>query len=98
MEGAPMSGLVRLHPLEAAGYRSAQLACDHCGGLLPVQRYQGNPRRWCSEACRVAAWRADRVVDLPAGTTADRASTSLATGRPPTRAPGPAAAEPEPRH
>ncbi len=25
---------------------------------LPVQQYQGNPRKWCSESCRVTAAKA----------------------------------------
>jgi hypothetical protein len=31
--------------------------CDWCGGPLPVQLHQGQPRRWCSEACRHKAYR-----------------------------------------
>jgi hypothetical protein len=36
--------------------------CARCGIELPVQPYQGNPRKWCSESCRVAAWRDKRKV------------------------------------
>lgn len=38
-------------------YRSSKVVCAHCEGELPVQRHQGNPRKWCSETCRVAAYR-----------------------------------------
>lgn len=31
--------------------------CPACDGELPAKRYQGNPRKWCSEACRVWALR-----------------------------------------
>lgn len=34
--------------------------CDACGGPLPPQHHQGNPRRWCSEACRHWAARQDK--------------------------------------
>jgi 5-methylcytosine-specific restriction endonuclease McrA len=27
--------------------------CRGCGGVLPPMKHQGNPRQWCSEACRV---------------------------------------------
>lgn len=37
--------------------------CEGCGGPLPVQLHQGNPRIWCSEACRVRAYRARRKKD-----------------------------------
>lgn len=40
------------------GFLSDELVCGRCGSDLPVQRYQGNPRKWCSGACRVAAYRA----------------------------------------
>lgn len=33
----------------------AETTCGACGVALPPLRYQGNPRKWCSEACRV--WR-----------------------------------------
>jgi len=40
-------------------YVSARLFCARagCENRLPPQRHQGNPRRWCSETCRVQAWR-----------------------------------------
>lgn len=31
--------------------------CAGCGGSLPAMRRQGNPRKWCSEKCRVRAYR-----------------------------------------
>lgn len=34
--------------------------CEGCGGPLPPQRYRGNPRVWCSEACRHYAYRQNR--------------------------------------
>lgn len=30
-----------------------------CGAPLPLQRHQGNPIKWCSQACRIRALRAD---------------------------------------
>lgn len=41
-------------------YVSARLFCARagCENRLPIQRHQGNPRRWCCETCRVTAWRA----------------------------------------
>lgn len=32
--------------------------CDYCGQALPApaQSGRGRPRRWCSDACRRAAW------------------------------------------
>ena len=33
-------------------------SCSGCGGALPLQRRPRNPRKWCSEACRVKAYRA----------------------------------------
>jgi len=40
-------------------YVSARLFCARpsCEKKLPIQRHQGNPRRWCSETCRVQTWR-----------------------------------------
>lgn len=31
-------------------------ACDGCGADLPSMKYRGNPRKWCSEACRVRTY------------------------------------------
>lgn len=31
--------------------------CRLCGDRLPRQKHQGMPRRWCSEACRLKAYR-----------------------------------------
>lgn len=65
-----MSGLVRADSWWAAqryagdrsagGFVSDRLTCARvgCGRPLPTQRHQGNPRKWCSESCRVAAYRA----------------------------------------
>lgn len=36
----------------------APTQCARCAGPLAPLRYPGRPRKWCSEACRVAAWRA----------------------------------------
>jgi hypothetical protein len=32
-------------------------SCDACGELLPIHR-QGRPKRYCDDACKMAAWRA----------------------------------------
>jgi predicted nucleic acid-binding Zn ribbon protein len=50
-------------PLNARGYgaervyESPHKVCAGCGTPLQVQRHQGNPRRWCSERCRLAKYR-----------------------------------------
>lgn len=44
----------RVAPLEK---QDAPKMCAGCGEPLPVMKRQGNPRRWCSESCRVAAYR-----------------------------------------
>lgn len=31
--------------------------CAGCGAELPPMRHQGNPRKWCSETCRVRTYR-----------------------------------------
>jgi len=36
---------------------SPHKTCARCGIDLPAQRHQGNPRKWCSEACRMASAR-----------------------------------------
>ena len=51
--------------VEVGGYLSDALNCLRCGGRLPVQQYQGNPRKWCSESCRVAAAKAARRAAGP---------------------------------
>ena len=45
--------------VDRSAYVSERLFCAHsaCERKLPIQRHQGNPRRWCSETCRVQAWR-----------------------------------------
>lgn len=40
--------------------------CRGCGGVLAAQKYRGNPRVWCSNACRVRSYYADK--DRPAYT------------------------------
>ena len=30
--------------------------CAGCGSPLPIQKRAGNPRKWCSDSCRVAAF------------------------------------------
>lgn len=35
--------------------------CHGCGEVLPPMKSQGNPRKWCSEACRVKAYRANKA-------------------------------------
>lgn len=37
----------------------APTKCECCCAPV-VQRPRGRPRRWCSDACKVAAWRALR--------------------------------------
>lgn len=34
--------------------------CAGCGDVLPPKTYRGNPRKWCSEACRVATYYRNR--------------------------------------
>jgi hypothetical protein len=45
--------------VDRSAYVSARLICARpgCERKLPIQRHQGNPRRWCSETCRVQTWR-----------------------------------------
>ena len=64
-----MTGLVRAGTpwarehgrTETAGYLSTALVCAGCGEPLPVQHRAGNPRRWCSDACRVRTYRQRRA-------------------------------------
>lgn len=66
-----MSGMVRADTwwasehgrYEPVGYLSEALVCARCGGPLPVQRRQGRPRKWCSESCRVAAYRTAKSIE-----------------------------------
>lgn len=37
--------------------------CPHCGGRVPRRRGGGIARKWCSEACRVAAYRTRKLAD-----------------------------------
>lgn len=46
----------------SSGFVSERLTCGRCGELLPVQPHQGRPRKWCSETCRVADYRARRAA------------------------------------
>lgn len=34
--------------------------CEGCGEPLAPMKYQGNPKRFCSERCRVRAYRRDQ--------------------------------------
>ena len=39
--------------------------CGHCGRELDPQRIRrGEPRRFCSDACRAKAWRQRRDLEL----------------------------------
>lgn len=31
--------------------------CRGCGDPIPRNKYRGNPRQWCSDACRVSSYR-----------------------------------------
>jgi hypothetical protein len=55
----PNSGLLRASDVGRveSGWVSRTLVCGVCARPLPVQTHAGNPRRWCSERCRLAAWR-----------------------------------------
>ncbi|GAB6983527.1 hypothetical protein JCM10369A_00510 [Nocardioides pyridinolyticus] len=55
--GSTSPGLTPLGPPSQRAYLSRARVCRGCGGPLPKQKHQGNPRRWCSESCRVAAYR-----------------------------------------
>ncbi len=49
----------RSHGRTAPGNRSP--ACEGCGSPLPpIARLRGEPRRFCSAACRARVWRATR--------------------------------------
>lgn len=39
--------------------------CQLCGEPLPAQPHQGQARRWCSEACRLRAFRARQRRESP---------------------------------
>lgn len=55
------------------------MKCAGCDADLPARSGRGNPRRWCSESCRVKAWRAVNAgrVDL-ASAYAPRSSIGYA--------------------
>lgn len=36
--------------------------CAGCGEKLTHHPRQRNPKKWCSERCRVRAWRASRAT------------------------------------
>ncbi|MFK4595732.1 hypothetical protein RKD30_002399 [Streptomyces pristinaespiralis] len=56
-------GLLKVFPRYGEwAYRSHHRNCGQCGELLPLQKHQGNPRKWCSESCRVKAYRARRAA------------------------------------
>ncbi len=44
------------------GWLSSNRVCRHCGQPLPVQPHDGQPRIWCSEACRLRNYRARRTT------------------------------------
>ncbi len=65
--------------------------CRGCGGPLPPQRYQGNPRQWCGEPCRLRTHRQRMAPPCPGcgrPTTGERCAACVAAA-----ATTPAAAE-----
>lgn len=72
----------------------APTQCARCGAQIE-QRTKGRPRRWCSQACRMAAYRAacvtkvNRTAQDDSGHIiyqADAAAPRLATAAPATEA------------
>ena len=58
--------------------------CQGCGEALPEQMYQGNPRRWCSDACRAKSKCRECQAMLPAYRTqfcSDQCRESAASRR-----------------
>lgn len=58
--------LQRIQQKRTARARSKPRSCIGCGGQLPAMRSRGNPRKWCSEACRVRATRTPAGDDVEA--------------------------------
>lgn len=71
-----MSGLIPIWSSGwgQVGYISGRLTCAAYRGPLPVQRHQGNRRKWCSESCRVCI-RASRRAARPTACQDDPMST-----------------------
>lgn len=46
-------------------FRSFRGTCRRCGEVLPLQAHQGRSRKWCSEACRLKAYRVRKASTAP---------------------------------
>ena len=63
---ADVEDLVELAPaFPSAGSVECEAECRLCGVTFPRSRAPGHPRFYCSDACRVAAWRRRRDSSPP---------------------------------
>lgn len=61
-EGSECAVCARFHEMGHLVGGNPARACPQCGKVFTVLPLPGRPPKWCSDACRQAAYRARRAV------------------------------------